>query len=435
MILPKKTILGELKYFEIYDYIDGARCFSTINQFKQRHLVYWSGDLANGDHTWLYTFISEKRLDDLRRKTDSILTAFEKPEQHVYYVTTPRDGKKSKCEQISPKEINDYNLPPDSFYIEPDEIIVVSEEANWNFALKIAKKSVNTQTPTREMVTNVIDACSEIIEELMVAFSDSNRDIPKLYPVNAAYGSFEVKMGSKDNNKTSEAIKRLAEILKNTDEIDSKLRFFRLDPYRLRELLDIINQDKLKIVLSPKTYDYIDESITIGETELTDLLVKLEESTNILIDSSKIPQANDIDKVIEIVQIVSDGRTLSHELIEGLNSPRQVSYYTDAAFCLGLLNKNRTLTSAGRFLCSKTDNESKYQFLADRFESSDFGWKWMKWSKVNSLSDLDGDTAAQFISESVINLSEDTARRRAQTLKKWLDILKNYRREYHTEKK
>lgn len=88
----------------------------------------------------------------------------------------------------------------------------------------------------------------------------------------------------------------------------------------------------------------------------------------------------------EVVQLRLDGKKLKHQDIEGINSERQVSYYVNAAWCLGLLNKNKTVSSPGRVLCKKASMVAKYQYLAERMESSDFGWAWMKWAKVDRIS-------------------------------------------------
>jgi len=130
------------------------------------------------------------------------------------------------------------------------------------------------------------------------------------------------------------------------------------------------------------------------------------------------------------VQLRLDGKKLKHEDIEGINSERQVSYYVNAAWCLGLLNKNKTVSSPGRVLCKKASMVAKYQYLAERMESSDFGWAWMKWAKVDSLAELDPSSAEAFIRECVNGLNRDTIPRRSNSLSTWLSTLQEHARVY-----
>jgi len=68
--------------------------------------------------------------------------------------------------------------------------------------------------------------------------------------------------------------------------------------------------------------------------------------------------------------------------------------------------------------------------LADRFESTDFGWAWMTWARVQYMTELNPETAADFLINSVPDLNETTAKRRASTLAKWLTELQPYHRKY-----
>lgn len=429
-VLPRGTMLGILDYYEIYDDFDGPKCFSVKNNLGQLFLVYWHGTYREEKLvSWLFSPISHKRLDALRRREFSVRNIYSTPEQCVYFVKNDFTGKNQVFKLIDNKEISEYNLPPESFYIEPEEIEVCSPEADWNFELRIAKKN-SSGSPDATMVTKIIDALSAVVGSLM---DDESREIPKLYPLTAAHGSFEVKLGTNNHLKSSIAIEQLASLLEGTSELDAKLKNVGLDPYRLKELLEIANQYNLILELKPKTYDVLSNNISLGHKEMESLIDSLKSSTTTFIDSGKVPQANDLDRVIEIVCRIVDGEKIRHENIDGLSSKRQVQYYTDAAYCLGLLNKNLSVTSAARFLAAASNKEIQYKFLADRFESSEFGWAWMKWSKVNRISELDEGSAKDFISECVRGLNDATSKRRSSTLATWLLKLKGYSRNYEQE--
>lgn len=431
-MIAKNTFLGALEYYEIYDDFDGPKCFSVINNLKQLYLVYWAGSVEkNTVDTWLYTNITEKRLDSVRRQDESIRSVFINPELNVYFVKTYYASGLSDVEIIPRDKLNEFNLPPENFEFEPEEIEIVNEENNWHFELNIQRRSDKHAFPDRKMVTRVIDAFSEIIESLML---DGTRKIPKVYPKSAVPGSFEVKLATSDDESASRAIQTFNTLLQDINKLDENLKASALDPYRIKELLEIIEQHRLTVTITPRTYEFLSKTIKLDTQKLDELINKLNNSTAVLVDSINVPQANNIDRVIDIVKKRDRGEKLNHENIDGINSPRQVKYHTDAACCLGLLKKNLSVTSAGRFLASKLDEASQYEFLADRFESSDFGWSWMKWSGVSTMVDLDPSTAASFINECVAGLNEETAGRRATTLTKWLEVLKPYRRCYSNQK-
>lgn len=424
--LPRKTILGKLRYFEIYDNFDGPKCFSVLNNLEQLYLVYWSGDFVDeGVSKWLYASISHKRLDNLRRKKFSIREIFLNPEQFVYNVEIPFDEGDSTVHPLDEKAVQASNIPPSIFYLEPDEIEVCAKEANWNFELKIAKKSKSSSIVS-STVTKVIDALSAVIQSLM---DDDSREKPRLYPLTATYGSFEVKLGTNYHEKSSVAINQLNDLLSDPESLDYMLKDMGLDPYKLKDLLDIVVEDSIELTLLPKTNEYLAKGISIKSSSLSSVIKKLHDSTTTFIDSTLVPQASNIDRIIDIVCRKVEGEVIKHENVEGLTSNRQIIYYINAAYCLGLLNKNKLVTAAGRLLHHRKTKDSQYLFLANRFESSDLAWAWMKWSKVDSIYDIDENTAEKFIKDCVKGLNSETSARRSSTITTWLKFFKQYRTE------
>ena len=161
------------------------------------------------------------------------------------------------------------------------------------------------------------------------------------------------------------------------------------------------------------------------------MIIVLSRFYYIAIDSIKILQANDIGKVLDVVKMIGEGTLLIPENIDGLTTPRQVQYYKSAAYALGLATKDNRLTPAGYFINSHyADRRNQYEILADRFESTDFGWAWMTWARVQYMTELNPETAADFLIDSVPDLNETTAKRRASTLAKWLIELQPYHRKY-----
>jgi hypothetical protein len=425
-ILPRGTLLGFLSFFEIYDDFYGPKCFSVKNDLDQLYLVYWSGDYDDCSK-WIYMPVSQKILDELVREEVSFFKSF-KESKRLMIVTTCRLSSSGypHVALLTDDNKHSVNLPPVDFCLEPESIQGIAPESCWDFNLRIAKKS-GKSNPDRGVVSKILDAFCEIIESLM---NDDSQRIPKVFPLTATYGSFDVKLGTSNHERASVAVEQLGALLADVESAEEKLSNLSLDPYRLKDLLDIVNLHKLELTLKPKTSELLQKAVTINADRLLPIILKLEESTVTFIDSNKVPQANDLDRVIEVVQLRLDGKKLKHEDIEGINSERQVSYYVNAAWCLGLLNKNKTVSSPGRVLCKKASMVAKYQYLAERMESSDFGWAWMKWAKVDSLAELDPSSAEAFIRECVNGLNRDTIPRRSNSLSTWLSTLQEHARVY-----
>ncbi|MUK63279.1 hypothetical protein GNP81_10165 [Aliivibrio fischeri] len=426
-VLPNNTVLGKLRFFEIYDDFLGPKCFSVKDELDSLYLVYWSGDYDGGECTkWIYMPISQKKLDELLREESTFHQAF--AESKRLMVMSVYSEANSKANVIEPFNIHaEVNLPPEKFSIDIGELQSIAPESKWDFNLRIAKKSKG-ETPNSNVVTKVIDAFNEIIELLMKDNNSKKR--PSVHPLSAVYGSFDMKLGTSDHARATIAIEQLGALLSAPNLLEENLKNLELDPYRLKDLLDIVNLHKLELTLKPKTSELLKEPVVITSSALLPIIKKLESSTVTFIDSNKVPQANDLDRVIDIVKIRCEGDELHHEIIDGVNSERQVEYYTHAARCLGLLNNNLTIASAGRALCHKSSRIAQYQFLADRVESSDFGCAWMKWSGVTDIGGLDPSTSEQFIAECVKGLQGQTVKRRANSLRTWLTLLKQYRRAY-----
>ncbi|MCU8073830.1 DUF6575 domain-containing protein [Shewanella sp. SM29] len=430
--LPKDTFLGRLSFFEIYDDFFGPKCFSVRDDLQQLYLVYWSGDYDEGTVTkWLYMPVSQRILDELLREEYSFHEAFSNSKRLLVVSTYASErNQKTIVETLSGDDLHSVNLPPTNFSIDPLDIQSIAPESRWDFNLRIAKRS-GKGSPADNAITKVLDAFGEIIRLLM---KDERNKQPAIYPLTAGYSSFDVKLGTSNQERAAVAIELLESILSDKNNIEERLDELGMDPYRLKDLLDIVNLEKLELTLKSKTSDTLRKPIKIGSGNLLPIIKKLEESTNIVIDSLKVPQANCLDRVVDIVKHRVNGGELRHELIDGITSDRQVSYHTHAARCLGLLNRNNTITSAGRVLAQKSSKVAQYQFLADRVESSDFGWAWMKWAGVADITDLDPDSAEPFIRECVKGLRRTSINRRASSLSSWIAILKKHRREYGEDK-
>lgn len=423
-MLPKGTLLGQLEIFEVYEYMDGPKLFATRNNIGTIYLVFWFDEVEDASG-WLYLPLSEAKLSKLRRKELSLYAAFSEPETNYYIVYTGVPPRMDSAEPIARTQIDTEYFPPEDFFIE--YVTVINEQTDeWSF-----ETILDGINHSAESISQFIGRFRELVESIM---NNRNQRTLRLYAKGAVPSSIRIKFNSDDNNEAIEALRIVNELLlaQNEDEFRLRLSRHKVDPTELHDLFSSVLRNKLDVTIAPKLAS--DGTAFTFPTDRVEQCLEYLKSVNfITVDSIKVPQANDIDKVIEVLGLMDAGTPLAPDSIKDLTTDRQIRYYTDAAYAYGLATKDRQLTSAGHFVISHTNKESQYQILADRFESTDFGWAWMKWAGVEYMTDLDPDTAADFLIASASSLSEVTARRRASTLRHWLTKLQPFHRRYESE--
>jgi hypothetical protein len=160
----------------------------------------------------------------------------------------------------------------------------------------------------------------------------------------------------------------------------------------------------------------------------TEDIPKVEESVqqNIRVLSRDIPQADNLERILDfaslLIQYPSSPSIVRQKFldIDGI-SERQFFYYLRAVEILGLANERQEPT-ASCYILHRLQNEAKKRFLAYQFISSNVGSAWFNWQNANDLSDIQPESATEFLLEVCPSLAEETAKRRAKTLKSWLNI-------------
>jgi hypothetical protein len=141
-----------------------------------------------------------------------------------------------------------------------------------------------------------------------------------------------------------------------------------------------------------------------------------------------IPQADDIEKVFHVADLVADGHTTSAEIAEAMGVvSRQGFYYTTAAEILGIVDRDEEshefyLTRDGTRYVSANDKATVRRNLVYKLPlmkeiAQSFGIDRIKRPVNESLLDV---TAIQAVIQKLTNYSEDTSWRRACTIRAWL---------------
>jgi superfamily II DNA or RNA helicase len=149
---------------------------------------------------------------------------------------------------------------------------------------------------------------------------------------------------------------------------------------------------------------------------------------------NKLPQAEDLDKVILAVEHRSLGKEKLTEILgrdkaTGKVNPRNVNYYIAAAVLLGMLDPEGYKTPHGRALAYLEPDEQIIR-LSFAFEHSEVGREWMRFKGVKSLPELDPSSAAPFVRHFRGEHPETkTWTRRTQTLEKWCSEMNEARQQ------
>ena len=112
MILPKSTILGHLKIFEIYEFYNIPVLFACKNKADHIYMAVWIDETADRD-IWLYVSLSPQRFAHIRAGQISLHDAFTKPEDDVVLEVVVYKSVEQKSEVVViPTEEMDQSWAP-----------------------------------------------------------------------------------------------------------------------------------------------------------------------------------------------------------------------------------------------------------------------------------------------------------------------------------
>lgn len=272
------------------------------------------------------------------------------------------------------------------------------------------------------VVASVIDQLEKLVQEIADATFNITK-LPTFSPPQAIPGSWttvlHIDLSSNQSNLLATAIKSLHSIEDNKNESNP------LVVNSWQDCVAKLKENELRVNLAVSTNSpelYFVNSIS------TEDIPKVEESVqqNIRVLSRDIPQADNLERVLDfaslLIQYPSSPSIVRQKFldIDGI-SERQFFYYLKAVEILGLANERQEPT-ASCYILHRLQNEAKKRFLAYQFISSKVGSAWFNWQNANDLSDIQPESATQFLLEVCPSLAQETAKRRAKTLKSWLNI-------------
>jgi hypothetical protein len=302
-----------------------------------------------------------------------------------------------------------------------DRSVAASNEAHVVQQLRIRNAPRSSRSLTIPIVAQIQSLWIAVLDELTDGMS-------QFIPVAAGVGSFIVKFqiqrDDRDYHQVTEAVRELANVAAivakpRAKNATSKDQLKRLEAVRrVVELLSALAEADAVLEVTTQLDDHDPIAFDI-QAPTSQLLRDAQSVSATRVPSGDVPQANDLEKVFRFVELVHSGEYPTPDSLDIVG--RQVNYYRRAAEILGYLKDGR-LTPGGRLLARASKTE-RWQSALERFTASDVGSAWIEWSEVSSVLEVDPTSAADFLRDVTVGLSEATVKRRAASLESWHEQL------------
>jgi len=286
------------------------------------------------------------------------------------------------------------------------------------------------------IIASAIDRIERLFQEFADVTFDRQVRLPRFTPAQAIPGSWTVILYIKLSSNQSYSLAKEIASLSSVELEKSNIYQDIFDSWQ--ECVEILKEDSLRVDFAVSSKD-IDLSFlpSISTDDFSNLstekIADFNESkkTTIRILSCDVPQANNIERILELarlfVQYPSSFQTVRDKFLEiSGTTPRDFSYHRRASEILKLIDWRVHPTKACTILVRLPKAEAKMRLLAYQFISSNVGSAWLLWQNANDLSEINPESAEEFLTETCPSLSQETIKRRSQTLKAWLTAFLKY---------
>jgi hypothetical protein len=415
--LPLNTFLGKLRIVEVLDWYDGPRLFIAENASGSRYIAFWA-DEQGMESVWLYSSASENKIDSVISGRSDLRSIYTDPEDGVIFLVRLVDEEPAIVEPLPPERVEQDLLPPcDDFLVSHEGFFPEDTSVNSEF----------DDPPTHQITINRPRSNATIaFEPLASVAANWSKLIRSILnsspvPIRASVGSLIVELQTDPRADLPSFLNNLGELIESPSP-DRVVEIFSHSESKLLALfLESLHKDRL--TLSVKITSQSEHPpLVISHSAIRGLKLILDDLNQQRVESSDVPQADDLSKIFNMLELMRSGDTnLGYHLSL---SPRQVNYYKQAGRVLDLLNENNALTSRGQYLSGLSGDE-RYNATMLFFESSPVGFAWLRYSNVYSALNLDPGSAESFLRSQCSDLAEATVGRRAQTLRYWVQAFQN----------
>lgn len=408
---------GLLTYLNIYEFYDEPRFFSVEDRVGNLYVVYWMAETEDTD-SWYIIPISKNKLQRLETRQVCIRDILLYQEESYFKeVTIPFDEDDAhlfNVEYVKSSDINSrIKIPKQGLYISNAPEECAEEEfisASATHEIHIQKTSKKSKSLVLEQVSRIYESFGNLYNSIADAFDIES----EIQPISGRYGSFILSFNAHQISDIEPTLIGLLELIDKDQDIKEYVLEKQIDTKELGGFLDEISNSYTNFEL--KRNDDAQTIFEIDAATAKKCLGQIKSLSSTKVSSSQVPQANDIDKLFEIVDTVARNELLATDVLK--LTPRQIKYYIHAAYTLGYLTRYGSLTALGEQV-SVSEYETKMKMSAHSFQNSTCGWAWIRWAGVSNISELDANSAVDFLLTQCSSLSDTTSKRRATTLRKW----------------
>lgn len=406
---------GSLYYHNVYSYYDEPLIFTALNEYDQLFFCYSLGCDEQHDR-WIIVPASQEKVNRLEQKDIPIVHMI-KPSVSAKVLLTKigLDTNEVSEELVVAKKLP-YKMPQDNVFIR--ENINYDGRRKHSHRIRIAKKS------NKDIISETLNQVSEVFGEFCRHYLKKHEISVSFYPRDAVEGSFvyRVKTATKDEiDFRTKGYELLSKVSSHEDFLSS-LEAQEIDLRIVRKLFDLIGSNDIEIQLIDE--DSTQTILGLEPNYVEELLPDINDKLGSYLDSTMVPQADSLERIRLYLNIVDRNRVVTAKEL-GVE-PRQVSYYRDACKLLSLIHDYSSLTPLGMKVAVSQNDEEWVKIIQRQFEESDCGHIWMLKQDVSSILDIQENSAAEFLIENCNGLSDNTSRRRAQTLKSWVRKFKEF---------
>lgn len=412
-------LTGALEIQHIYEFYEEPRLFSAINSVGHSFLVYWVRTTDLGD-TWYVIPISTAKLNSFENRQICIrdMLIYQEERHFIKLERSFDDDTSVKAEFVLANTISDLiAIPRQGLYISNSPQQTTNNSPTYVEATHEIHVQKNSPK-AKKLVLNQVSRILETFSELFSSVADSFDIKSDMQPVGARPGSFILSFNAENIEDIESHLSELFTLMGNAQDIIPYLESHNIDVSILCDLLSQISATSTHIDL--KRNSDASTILKMDSDTAKYYLETLNDYVSSVISSAQVPQANDLNKLFEVVEKRANCKNLEPSNLS-LTS-RQIKYYIHAASTLGFIRNYGPATALGQQLANAS-LETKMKITARSFQSSHCGWAWISWAGVNNITELDSSTATAFLLEKCSSLSESTSKRRATTLKKWCERL------------
>lgn len=403
---------GALYYHNVYAYYDEPLTFTALNEFGQLYFCYSLGYI-DGFDKWIVVPVSNEKVNRLEQKDIPIIEMIK-----------PNSSAKVFLIEI---DVNDFSLRETIVqsrkldFLFPEKNIFITRNINFDGVRKHTHR-IRIDQKNGKIESSTLAQSLDYFVDFITTYLKKSDVTVSMFAHDAIVGSFSYRIKTKIDSDESNVALTPLNGLSDKDIFIKCIDHKKIDLRLVRRLFDIVLSKSMTLEIIDE--DSTDVIFSLTPDFVNSVIDKVDDMLGVYLDSTMVPQADSLETIKSYIDLLKNREHVTDSKL-GI-TPRQVSYYRDACKLLNLVYDYSLLTPVG-ILASEAKSEEEFiSIIIKQFELSDCGFLWMNTQGVSSIFEINENSAADFLIEYCNGLSENTARRRAQTLKAWVRKFKDF---------